>query len=66
MNVTLDMDGLQGDSTSAAKLENDNSQGESQKADVKQLQCPEDKEKANMDARIIEIVMRRNNLIARF
>ncbi len=51
---------------SAAKLENDNSQGESQKADVKQLQCPEDKEKANMDARIIEIVMRRNNLIARF
>lgn len=55
---------------SAANLENGNSQGnsqgESQKADAKQLQCPEDKEKANRDARIIEIVMRRDNLIARF
>jgi 23S rRNA (uracil1939-C5)-methyltransferase len=48
--ATRRMDGLQDDSTSAANLENGNSQGKSQKEDAKQPQCPEDKEKAIMDA----------------
>ena len=48
--ATRRMDYLQGDSTSAANIENDNSQGKSQKEDAKQPQCPEDKEKAIRDA----------------
>ena len=48
--ATRRMDCLQSDSTTAANLETDNSQGKSQKEDAKQPQCPEDKEKAIMDA----------------
>ena len=48
--ATRRMDCSQADSTTAANLENDNSQGMPKSEDSRQPQCPEEKEKAIRDA----------------
>lgn len=48
--ATRRMDCLQADSTTAANLENDNSQGMPKSEDLRQPKCPEEKEKAIKDA----------------